>query len=154
MLLTLERKYKKEAYTIGKLYIDGEYICDTLEDKDRGLRQDMSLEEINEIKVYGETAIPTGTYVIDMNNYSSKFGKKSFYVELCGGKLPLLVDVPGFNGIRIHAGNTNKDTLGCILPGYNKAVGKVLSSRAAFTKLYQRMQVEYFCGNEIKIEIK
>lgn len=154
MLLTLERIDKQEAFTIGKLYIDGEYFCLTMEDKDRGLRQDMSLEEIKKIKVYGETAIPTGTYVIDMNSYSPKFGKKSFYVKVCGGKLPLLVDVPGYEGIRIHAGNKPEDTAGCILPGKTILNNRLTSSRVSFEALYQRMHIESLIGNEIKIEIK
>lgn len=126
MELTLKRIAKKDTYTIGKLYVDGEYFCDTLEDKDRGLTSDMSLEDIKKVKVYGQTAIPLGRYRVTMN-MSSRFKKV----------MPLLLYVPGFDGIRIHSGNTAADTQGCILLGQNKVVGKVINSRIYTDKLYQ-----------------
>ena len=125
MELTLKRIAKKDTYTIGKLYVDGEYFCDTLEDKDRGLTSDMSLEDIKKVKVYGQTAIPSGRYRVTMN-MSSRFKKV----------MPLLLYVPGFDGIRIHSGNTAADTQGCILLGQNKVVGKVINSRIYTDKLY------------------
>lgn len=125
MELTLKRIAKKDTYTIGKLYVDGEYFCDTLEDKDRGLTSDMSLKDIKKIKVYGQTAIPSGRYRVTMN-MSSRFKKV----------MPLLLNVPGFDGIRIHSGNTAADTQGCILLGQNKVVGKVINSRIYTDKLY------------------
>lgn len=125
MELTLKRIAKKDTYTIGKLYVDGEYFCDTLEDKDRGLTSDMSLEDIKKVKVYGQTAIPLGRYRVTMN-MSSRFKKV----------MPLLLYVPGFDGIRIHSGNTAADTQGCILLGQNKVVGKVINSRIYTDKLY------------------
>lgn len=117
MEILLRRIARKETYTIGKLYIDGEYVCDTLEDKDRGLDQSMSLEEIKKKKVYSETAIPTGRYQI-IWSYSAKFKKT----------MPLVMNVPGYQGIRIHSGNTHVDTAGCLLLGENKVVGKVINS--------------------------
>lgn len=125
MEIKVKRIAKKATYTIGKLYIDGKYFCDTLEDKDRGLTSSMSESEISKIKVYGKTAIPTGTYTI-IWNYSSKFKKM----------MPLLLNTPGFSGIRIHSGNTEDDSLGCILVGDNKQVGKVLNSRDTVNRLY------------------
>ena len=125
MELTLKRIAKKDTYTIGKLYVDGEYFCDTLEDKDRGLTSDMSLKDIKKIKVYGQTAIPSGRYRVTMN-MSSRFKKV----------VSLLLNVPGFDGIRIHSGNTAADTQGCILLGQNKVVGKVINSRIYTDKLY------------------
>ena len=118
MEILVKREYKKKDYTIGKMYINGEYFCDTLEDTDRGLTQIMTLSEIKEVKEYGRTAIPTGRYPIAYT-YSPRFKKH----------LPLLLNVPAFEGVRIHSGNTHKDTEGCILLGENKAVGKVLNSR-------------------------
>lgn len=118
MLITLKRIYKGEGYTIGKLYIDGAYICDTLEDKDRGLTSAMTEAEIAKIKVYGQTAIPTGEYKVTMT-MSSRFKKV----------LPLLNGVKGYSGVRIHSGNTAKDTEGCILCGKNTEKGKVTNSR-------------------------
>ena len=110
MNITLNRIAKKAKYTIGKLYINDQYFCDTLEDTDRGLTQSMTEQQIGSKKVYGETAIPTGTYRIIIS-YSNKFKKQ----------MPLLLNVPGFAGIRIHSGNTEKDSLGCILVGKNKS---------------------------------
>ena len=115
--LRLERRYKGSKYTIGKLFINDEYFCDTIEDTDRGLKSSMSVEYIKKKKVYAETAIPTGTYKIEMT-YSSKFKRI----------LPLLVDVKGFSGIRIHRGNTEIDSSGCIIVGENKVKGKVINS--------------------------
>lgn len=94
MELLVERKYKKDKYTIGNLSINGEYFCNTLEDKDRNLTQSMSEDQIKKIKVYGETAIPLGRYKIT-RTYSSKFGKTMILIN----------NVKGFSGIRIHSGN-------------------------------------------------
>lgn len=115
--LKVKRVAKRSTYTIGKFYIDGVYKCDTLEDKDRGLTSSMSTKEISKIKVYSQTAIPTGRYEV-VWSYSPKFKKM----------LPLLLEVPGFNGVRIHNGNTAAHTSGCILLGENKVVGKVINS--------------------------
>ena len=134
MEILVKRIAKKSKYTIGKMYIDGQYICDTLEDADRGLNQNMSLEEIKNKKVYGETAVPTGTYKGDMNTVSPKF-KSRTWAKPYGGKLPRLVLVPGYDGVLIHPGNKAEDTLGCILVGENKAVGQVLNSQVTFKKI-------------------
>ena len=134
MEILVKRIAKKPKYTIGKMYIDGQQICDTLEDTDRGLNQNMSLEEIKNKKVYGETAVPTGTYKVDMNTVSPKF-KSRTWAKPYGGKLPRLVLVPGYDGVLIHPGNKAKDTLGCILVGENKAVGQVLNSQVTFKKI-------------------
>ena len=142
MEILLQRVAKKDKYTIGKLYINDQYFCDTLEDTDRGLTQSMTEQQIVSKKVYGETAIPTGTYRIIIS-YSNKFKKQ----------MPLLLNVPGFAGIRIHSGNTEKDSLGCILVGKNKAVGKVLESRDTYSKLFSILQ-EANKKETIKITIK
>lgn len=142
MNITLNRIAKKAKYTIGKLYINDQYFCDTLEDTDRGLTQSMTEQQIGSKKVYGETAIPTGIYRIIIS-YSNKFKKQ----------MPLLLNVPGFAGIRIHSGNTEKDSLGCILVGKNKAVGKVLESRDTYSKLFSILQ-EANKKETIKITIK
>jgi hypothetical protein len=124
MKLTLKRITRKPLYTIGKLYIDGAYFCDTLEDTDRGLTQKMDFAVIKAKKVKAQTAIPTGTYKVIVNVSPSK-----------GRLLPRLVNVPGFDGILIHRGNTNGDTEGCILVGENKEVGKVINSTPYELKL-------------------
>lgn len=152
MKLELYRTAKKDKYTIGKLYINGAYFSDTLEDKDRGLSQNMDIDELNRTKVYGKTAIPTGTYKVTMNIISPKFSKYAQYA-FCNGKLPRLIDVPGYEGVLIHIGNTDVDTAGCILVGENKAVGKVLNSTATFKKLYGLLSETAKNGEEITITI-
>ncbi len=120
MKLLVRRIALQPTYTIGKLYIDGEYFCDTLEDRVRDLSR--------EAKVVGQTAIPEGRYMVSVT-MSPRFGRL----------LPLLHDVPQFTGVRIHSGNTAKDTQGCILVGYNREKGKVLDSRATEKRLVELM---------------
>jgi hypothetical protein len=118
MKLTLNRIYAGETYTIGKLYINGIYFCDTLEDKVRDYNKDGDLLDANETKIFGETAIPYGIYEVVLN-YSPKFKKV----------LPRLLNVKHFEGILIHSGNTADHSHGCILLGENKQKGKVLNSK-------------------------
>ena len=151
MKLLLKTVAKKDKYTIGKLYIDGVYFCDTLEDTSRGLTQSMKEHEISKIKVHGNTAIPTGTYKITLNIISPKFSKYKQY-KFCEGKLPRLLDVPGFEGVLIHIGNTPKDTEGCILVGYNKVVGGLINSTIAFKALYSKLLEAKNNNEEIIIE--
>lgn len=131
MRLELKRIARKKDYTIGKIYANGRYICDTIEDVDRGLDDNMDLKEIQAKKVYGETAIPTGIYRIKIT-HSPKYKKQ----------MPLVEDVKGFEGIRIHSGNTAKDSLGCIIVGENKVKGKVINSRATYNKLFDLIKNE------------
>lgn len=114
----LTRNWRKEEYTIGRIYVNGKQLCNSCEDTDRHLYQGQPLSEILKIKVKGKTAIPTGTYRLRIVE-SPKFKRE----------LIEIVDVPGFLNIRIHAGNDINDTDGCVLPGENKAPGKVLNSR-------------------------
>ncbi len=140
MELTLRRIAKKPNYTIGKLYIDGTYFCDTIEDTDRGLTSAMSNTEIAKIKIKHVTAIPTGRYKVDMNTISPRFGAQSFYKEVCNGRVPRLIGVKGYDGVLIHCGNTADDTDGCIVVGYNTKVGMVTNSRDVFRRLYARLK--------------
>lgn len=137
MKLTLKRIAKKNTYTIGKLYVDDVYFCDTIEDKDRGLTQDMPLSEIKRKKIPNLTAIPTGTYKIAMNIISPKYSNYNRYpyVKPFEAKMPRLINVPGYEGVLIHAGNTAEHTSGCLLVGQNKIVGKVINSQVTWTKL-------------------
>ena len=153
MKLKVDRKWKKETYTIGRLYIDGQFFCNTLEDTDRGLSKNDPLVTIQKRKVYGETAIPTGIYKIDMETVSPKYNAVKWYKDLCKGKIPRLVDVPGFEGVLIHTGNTPLDTFGCILVGDNKAKGKVINSRERFKELYKKLRIAADNKEEITIEI-
>ena len=134
MELKVKRVAKKDEYTIGRLYVDGNLFSDTLEDCDRGLTQDMPLEEIKAKKVYGKTAIPTGTYDIDMNTVSPKFEKRS-WAKPFGGKIPRLVNVPGYEGVLIHVGNTSESTSGCLLVGKNSIKGMITDSSRTFMSL-------------------
>lgn len=130
MKLKLERIYKAPTYTIGKLYIDGKLFCDTLEDVVRP----------DGVKVYGETAIPSGTYKVILN-MSNRFKRI----------MPLLLNVPNFEGIRIHEGNSAADSSGCLLVGKNTVKGKVTDSKKTFAEL---MSVLKLAKDEIIIEIK
>jgi hypothetical protein len=138
MELNIKRIARRETYTVGRLYIDGKYFCDTLEDKDRGLRQDMPTSVIRATKRKGITAIPTGRYRMTLAVQSPKFSKRATY-QFCNGYLPRLINVPGYDGVLIHIGNTARDTEGCLLVGRNTQVGKVLDSRKTFIELYDRL---------------
>lgn len=140
MELLLKRRYRNDKYTIGDLYIDGVWFSNVLEDTDRGLSSDMTEEEIQKIKIYGKTAIPKGRYKIEVT-YSPKFKRY----------LPILLNVKGFCGIRIHSGNTAEDTLGCLLVGYNKVKGQVINSRVTSDKLTALLRN---CKEEIHITIE
>jgi len=124
MIVEVKRTFKGTEYTIGKLYIDGAYFCDTLEDT------------VRKEKIAGKTAIPAGTYKVK-KTYSPRFNKQ----------LPEILDVPGFTGVRIHAGNTAKDTDGCLLLGLNKTKGSVLNSQNAMAFFMDRTKDEF----ELKI---
>ena len=104
MNLTIIRRSFNRHETIGELLIDGEFFCYTLEDRDRGLDQSQTVEDIRQIKVPSHTAIPTGEYIVRMT-YSPRFRTM----------LPELLNVKGFKGIRIHSGNHHLHTEGCIL---------------------------------------
>lgn len=154
MKLTLKRIAKRDTYTIGRLYINGEYFCDTLEDKDRGLKQSMSLSEIKAKKVYGKTAIPAGEYEITLHIISPKYSKKPWFVKFCGAKMPRILNIPGYDGVLIHPGNSDADTFGCVLVGKNTVVGKVLESKNTFAKLYPILKAASDKGERITINIK
>lgn len=139
MDLLLKRIARRDTYTIGKLYIDGVYFCDTIEDCDRGLDQSLPVSVNKKKKVYGKTAIPTGRYQVTLSMQSPRFSKKKQY-DFCKGYLPRLINVPAFEGVLIHIGNTAADSEGCILVGKNKVVGKVLESTATFHALYEKLK--------------
>ena len=133
MILLLKRRYLAAEYTIGELYIDGVYMCDTIEDKVRDFDD----------KVFGETAIPYGIYEVVLNE-SPKFKRD----------LPLLMNVPHFTGIRIHRGNTAKDSHGCILPGENKRKGMVINSGTYEDIIVEKMTIAIANGDSIAIQIR
>lgn len=134
MKLKVERRFLKPGYTIGRMEVDGKYFCDTLEDRVR----DLSREK----KVPGQTAIPAGKYEVIVN-ISPRFRRK----------LPRLLNVPGFEGILIHRGNTPEDTAGCILVGENKAKGKVINSTPYELRLTEMIERAQSAGESITIEV-
>jgi hypothetical protein len=139
MKLELVRIANRPTYCIGKLYIDGVWFCDTIEDTDRGLDDSMSVDEILKKKIKGETAIPTGIYKVEIT-YSPKYKRM----------MPLILGVKGYSGIRIHSGNISKDAEGCLLVGRNTVVGMVTDSRNTYQRLFAKLQK----AKDITIEIK
>lgn len=154
MEIVIDRKYKKQSYTIGRLFINGQFFSNTLEDADRGLDDSMSLSKILELKKPSITAIPKGTYKITLDVVSPRFISQPFYKEVCNGKLPRLLNVKGFEGVLIHCGNTAQDSSGCILVGTNLEKGKVCNSKDTFKKLYNILKEANNRGEEIIIKIK
>ena len=153
MEIRLCRKWKKTEYCVSDIYIDGEWVCNGLEDTDRGLDQDMQDFMIRSRKIPNRTAVPTGRYKVLMDTVSSKFSQKPFYMQVCKGKLPRLKDVKGFEGILIHCGTTHQHSAGCILVGKNTIKGKLTDSEETFKSLYAQMKAAYDAGQEIFITI-
>lgn len=151
MLITIQRKPKSNS-TPGALLIDGVKFCDTMEDVDRGLLSTMTLQEIQSKKIYGDTAIPKGKYRFNIDVVSPKF-KDRQWAKFCGGKLPRLENVPGFEGVLIHVGNTPKDTLGCLLVGVANSDTMITNSVVTFQSLYKKIEEAKARGEELWIEI-
>lgn len=142
MRLRVHRRYLGPKYTIGSLFINGIYLCDTIEDKVRDANKDGDLDDVGEGKVYGETAIPYGKYKVDLT-MSPKFRRI----------LPIVENVSHFTGIRIHRGNTAKDSHGCILPGENKVKGRVIHSTKYEMRIVESMLLAIRNGEEMTIDI-
>lgn len=136
MKIELIRTYNCKTYCIGHLYVDGKYVCDTIEDVDRGMTQTMPDVQLKKLKVPLQTAIPTGMYRVTLGVVSPKFSQKPYYRNFCGGRVPRLLNVPAFDGILIHMGSTEKSSAGCLIVGYNTIKGRVTDSQKAFEKLY------------------
>ena len=131
MKLTLQRYLFTNDYTMGLLFIDGLFFCDTIEDKFRG-------NDLSKTKVYGETCIPYGVYDVKIT-YSPKYKKN----------MPQILDVPYFEGIRIHSGNSAKDSNGCVIVGIKSKNGEVLDSRKTYNDLIKRLETAKY----IKIDV-
>ena len=136
MELKVIRKWKKNEYTIGDLYVDGVWVSNTLEDTVRDLNRNGKFDN-GESKIPGKTAIPYGRYEVTMKVRSPKYSNftKYSWAKKYDGYLPRLLNVPHFEGILIHAGNTAEDTEGCICVGLNKVVGRVVDSVNTFRRL-------------------
>lgn len=156
MEIKVKRYVFGDTYTMGMLYINGKYMCDTLEDKDMGLSSNMKLDEILKIKQKHNTAIPYGTYTISMNTVSPKYSNFTRYswAKPMQGKIPRLLDVPGYDGVLIHPGNTDKDTSGCILVGKSITKGSISRSQVTFKNLYDVLKKVFDKGEEITITIE
>ena len=142
MKIELRRKIFSPTSTIGEFFVNDTFECYCIEDVDRGLKADMTLDEIKAKKVHAQTCIPYGEYDIIVN-LSNRFGKL----------LPLLVDVPGFSGVRIHPGNYAKDTEGCLLPGMAWQPDMITSSKAAFSTLFGKIMAAIEEGEKVNIKI-
>ena len=130
MRLTLTRVERVDDATIGKLEIDGIFMCWTLEDV------------VRPVKVPGSTAIPAGTYPVQIT-WSPRFQKD----------MPLLIGVPNFHGVRIHPGNTAEDTCGCILPGMERRGATVIRSKEAYNIIYREISEALIVHEPVMIEI-
>ena len=135
MEIIVNRIFKASTYTIGELSVGSNYICDTLEDRVRPTGE----------KVYGETAIPSGTYTVTLS-YSNRFKKT----------MPEILNVPNFSGIRIHCGNSSKDTEGCLLVGKwdGKTENWISDSKNSYNKLYSLLEEAFNKKENITITIK
>lgn len=118
MILELKRKIFTDDSTIGEISIDGEFVCYTLEDK------------VRDVKIQNITAIPYGKYEVIIN-FSNRFQKY----------MPLLLKVPGFEGVRVHPGNKSADTEGCILVGSSKSLNFIGNSRVTYNSLFAKMKL-------------
>lgn len=157
MEIEVYRKWPKAGYCIGRMYIDGQLICNSLEDEDRGLSDSMDKRTIRNRKIFGKTAIPSGRYTVDMETVSPKFSQKQFYMDVCQGKLPRLKNVKGFEGILLHVADGPKgaDLLeGCIGVGMNRVKGQLCEGKETFKKVYALMKEAHDRGETIYITIE
>ena len=157
MELVVDRKWKKQNYTISNLTIDGKWFCNILEDTDRGLDDSMPVTEIKRLKKPSITAIPKGTYEITLDIISPKYCTNSFYKQVCNGKVPRLLNVKGFEGILIHVGDGPRGadlSSGCLLCGYNKVKGQLRDGKEVFKKLYSLLKEAKSRGEKLTITIK
>lgn len=148
MIIRVDRKWKKSTYTVSNVYIngqrfsDGKNYCNALEDADRGLTDKMTVEQIKAKKIYGKTAIPTGEYDVTIT-YSPKFKRN----------MPLVNNVKGFDGIRLHSFNTAEECLGCIGFGKNDKVGWISNSRYWTGLVEEKIKNALGRGEKVKLII-
>lgn len=140
MRLTVERKWRKDEYTIGILYVNGVRLCNTLEDA------------VRPEKIAGKTAIPKGTYRVLMNTKSPKYEGRE-WAKPYGGIVPRLRNVPNFTNVLIHVGNSAAETEGCILVGDNTVKGRLTNSTNRFYELMGKLLSAALAGESIDITI-
>ena len=143
MEILLVRSTFTDDYTEGKLFVNGVYVCDTVEDKDRGLDDKMSEDEILKKKVFGKTAIPIGRYRVVID-WSNKFNKNLIHI----------LKVKGFDGVRSHSGNSATDSYGCVIVGIRKTKGWVGDSRKTYAILHKMVEEAIKRGDEVHLTIE
>lgn len=153
MKLKVDRAWKKDGYTIGRFFVNGVRFHETLEDQDRGLNSSMTEEQIKAIKVYGQTAIPTGTYKVILS-VSPKYKDRDWAKEF-DGMVPEVVGVPGYKGIRMHPANWASEIDGCVAMGENKVRGGLVNSKKTYLEFMRKhFMPAWKAGEEITITIK
>lgn len=153
MKIEMKRVFSNNRYTISHIYAYGVYVCDAIEDTDRGWNSGMSDAYIRNNKIVAKSAIPVGVYEVTLNIVSPKFSQKPYYKKFCGGRLPRILNVPGFDGILMHRGKDEKSSAGCVILGYNTIKGQVTNSQEAFEKLYKILEEANKKKEKITIEI-
>lgn len=152
MEIQVDRKWKKQKYTISNMTIDGEFAANVLEDTDRGLRKEYGAGVVKKTKALHpkETAIPSGRYLVTFT-YSPKFCDKKYAIK---GMIPLINGVPGFSAIRMHAGRNAGWSEGCLLVGRNTVVGGLgADTEEVCAKVFQRMYLAWDKKEEIWVDI-
>lgn len=156
MIIKVERKYKKDSYTIGTLSIDGKFICNTIEDKDYGFTTETPIAEIKKAKAAHpqQVAIPSGRYEVSVKYYRGMATKYPYYQRTsCKGHIPCLLNVPGYEGILIHCGSTAASSAGCVIVGFNTKKGELTDSKKAFTLVCDKIMEANKKGEKVWIEI-
>lgn len=151
MQIVVKRRWFTNDTTIGEMSIDNTFECYTLEDKDRNLSDSMSLGDINKIKIFGKTAIPTGTYKVTVEatgivvNVGQRPGPPG------AKKLPLIIPIKGFSGVRIHVGNNATATEGCLLVGQGRIKDAITNSTAALNSVFDQIETAINAGQSVSI---
>lgn len=150
--ILLQRIFNCQEYCVGRLYWDSLYLCDTIEDTDRGMKDSWSIERILSVKIPGKTAIPKGTYKV-VGTVSPKF-KNRTWAKRYGGVVPEIQDIKGYSGVRIHPANRATELLGCIAPGKNTVKGAVTQSQVCYYRLMDKLTKVWSEGYETYITIQ
>lgn len=154
MELVVERRWPKKGYTIGAFFVDSLRFHESMEDEDRGLTQSMPLSEILSKKKPGITAIPKGRYEVNLDSISPKF-KNKVWAKPYGGRVPEIMNVKGYSGIRIHPMTTAADSEGCVGIGDNKVKGKIVNSQKRYRELMDwYLEPARLRGEKVWITIK
>lgn len=157
MEIILNRKYKKDTYTIGEILINGKFVCSTIEDKDYGFNKTTPVETIKKTKAAhpAQVAIPAGRYEISTSYYRGMATKYPWYKSTsCKGNIPCLVNVPGYTGILIHCGTSAASSAGCIIVGYNTKKGQLTDSKKAFMLVCDEIMKAKSRGEKVYITIQ